>query len=176
MNGKLRAAIVLVALVCALGACKETDVREECVAPPPVSETPVASSTSPDPAAFPMLTELPGEAWVAGEIEVGPALGEPGSGGACPIEVTGDGSRTGITVRSVTLNCCTERIRASVERVVGGVDVRFYEYLPDICECMHARSLRLTLAPFDARGLEVRVYMNGATEPCGAAVVEGAGD
>ncbi len=181
---RLLACAALLALVCALGACKDdetsqdrTPVAEADAPAPPVDAVPAPGDdprpapASPDLAFYPMPETLPGEELVAGRVSVRPQVQVPERGGECPLDVRSDGNRTMIMALSKTVNCCTDSIRASVEREGDVVHVRLYEYLPDVCECYNQRSVRLVLEPFDARGLEVRVYGNAEPEACGVAVV-----
>lgn len=178
---KLIAGAALLALVLALGSCKDAEVNGEtagaesatvAVAQDPSSAGDVAPATpaSSDLAFYPMPETLPGEELVVGGVALRPQIQAPERGGECPLRVSSDGTRTKIMVLSKTVNCCTDSIRASVERVGDIVDVRLYEYLPDVCECFNQRSVRLVLEPFDARGLEVRVFANADPEPCGSVV------
>lgn len=143
------------------------DVAEEVA-------TPVDTTDSPDLVHFPMPDVLPGQELVRGEAEILPEIRKPDTGGACPVTVSVDGDATVITLLSLSVNCCTERIRPSVEVRDGVAEVRIWEYMTDVCECTYQRAVRFRLVPFDPEGLEFRVFANNRSLPCheGAALAD----
>ncbi|HPF36452.1 MAG TPA: hypothetical protein P5571_13070 [Candidatus Krumholzibacteria bacterium] len=167
MNGLVRSilALILLLLVGCAGACREAGDARDAAPPAPAAAAaaPAAAPSAPLPG-FPMPAAPTGEDLVLGEVVLGPAQGEVPPGGGCTLSVEPDGARTVLTVLSAQLNCCTERVRASVDASGETVDVRLYEYLPDLCECIHRRSLTLTL-DLDAGGRAVRVFFNAAPSP-----------
>jgi len=46
------------------------------------------------------------------------------------------------------------------------VEIRLYEYLPDVCECLMQRSVAFKLTGFDPTGLEFRIFSNADGTPC----------
>jgi len=162
---------VLSILACALwiAGCKDTqregENTEESAAA--AIDTPPAPADSPDLRHYPMPDVLPGQDLLVGEAEIMPEIETPATGGVCPVTVTVDGDTTEVTILSMRINCCTERVRPSVAVADGVAELRIWEYMTDVCECFFQRSVRFRLAPFDPDGLSYRVYANDRKTPCG---------
>ncbi len=167
----MRAGLLLAALLLVLAAagCKVPRPEGGEAAAEAVVEDVAADETpavNPDLVHFPMPDVLPGQDLVQGETEIMPEIRKPATGGVCPVAVTVDGDTTEVTILSMSVNCCTQRIRPSVEVRDGVAEVRIWEYMTDVCECFLQRSVRFRLAPFDPEGLEFRVFSNNRTAPC----------
>ncbi|MBU0740780.1 hypothetical protein KKG45_01845 [bacterium] len=135
-----------------------------------------APHANPDLKHFPMPDVLPGQELVVGAAEIMPEIQKPATGGVCPVTVTVRGDTTEVTILSMSINCCTERVRPSVAVTGGVAEVRIWEYMTDVCECFFMRSVRFRLAPFDPEGLAFRIYANDHTTPCGeGAALAGSG-
>ncbi len=164
--------LTLVLLLAGMSGCKDAEVNEDGAVP--VSEEAVEETvdeTSPpkpgvDLMFYSMPEDPPGHDLVVGEAQILPEIQKPQTGGACPVRIASDGETTKVTILSMTINCCTERVQPSVVVKDGVAEIRIYEYMPDVCECVMQRSVRFALSPFDAEGLEFHIYANDDTEPC----------
>ena len=103
--------------------------------------TPADTMSSPDLARFPMPAHPAGAERVHGEITSAPAAGKLDT-----LLVARDGGLLRLTARGLRLNCCTERLRAGTAVADGELQVRLYQYLPDVCECFHRRDVTLSVA------------------------------
>ena len=122
---------------------------------------------------FPMPEILPGTELVQGEVALLPPGPAPAPGSPGSLSVFARGDTTVVTVDSIDINCCTKQIRPSVDVRDGVVEIRLWEYMTDVCECFSRRSARFRLAPFDPAGLELLVYGNDRSIPCGTGRVPG---
>lgn len=170
MKRKMSPATACILFILAAG-CRETPPRAAVTDDPGPRRTGEVAAAAQDATGdlkhFPMPEVLPGTDLMQGEVELlppGPAT-DPGSPGALSVVVRGD--TTVVTVASIDVNCCTKRIRPSVEVRDGVAEIRLWEYMTDVCECFSRRSARFRLAPFDPAGLEFRVYGNDRSIPCG---------
>jgi hypothetical protein len=176
--------LILLIMLVVLAGCKDSEVNgetgeaavaeaEEVIGEEGV-DVPVAHSPTADLAFYPMPADLPGQEMVVGDVRIAPEIQKPTTGGDCPVRVSHAGETIKVTILSMTLNCCTEGIKPSVEIADGVVEVRLYEYLPDVCECLMQRSVMFQLTGFDPTGLEFRIYSNADGTPChvGVAVDE----
>ena len=122
------------------------------------AQVPAPERHSADLAGYPMPSELSGAERLPGVITHTSADRTLGNAGTLVFGAAGDTLL--VTACGVSLNCCTERLAASLTGTATSTDVMLYEYLPDVCECQHDRDIRLRICPRPAAGRLLVVRAN----------------
>jgi hypothetical protein len=143
-----------------------TASRQETVQP---QET-LTVQQSRDLAGYPMPANLVGQERLPGVVGFqtrDPAKGSPGTLFFSTVDDT-----LLVTVCSMNVNCCTQKIEPSFTITKTGADVVLYEYLPDVCECFRGLDVSFRIYPALASGTSLQVFANGKPAPVASGTVE----
>ena len=66
------------------------------------------------PAIDDLAAARPGAELIVGRVKLLPEIRKPDTGGSCPLAITTSGDTTFVTILSMSINCCTEKVAASI--------------------------------------------------------------